>query len=122
MITDGKFYTYISLKSKIPKALCAELAKLQEQLSLSPRLNSCRCIGQPLPAGYGFVLINREGRVLHQMDRRLSLRENFFEELSQRELARRAVFSDSPTKLASRSPAAAPTLLPSGWHLPRWRA
>ena len=37
---------------------------------------------QPLPGGYGFALVNREGRVLYHSDGRLSLRENLFEELS----------------------------------------
>ena len=36
----------------------------------------------PLPAGYGFAIVNREGRVLYHSDKRLSLRENFFAELS----------------------------------------
>ena len=48
---------------------------------------------QPLPAGYGFALVSREGRVLYHSDRRLSLRESFFEELSNGARARALMYA-----------------------------
>ena len=46
--------------------------------------------------------MNREGRVLYHSDRRLSLRENFFEELSEGARVRALVDSGRPELLASR--------------------
>ena len=41
-----------------------------------------------LPAGYGFAVVNREGRVLYHSDPRRSLRENLFDELGDGDRAR----------------------------------
>lgn len=80
-IADGKFYTFVSMKSNIDRTWCTPdppggrpvIAAMAQLLSLEK---------QPLPAGYGFAVINREGRVLYHSDSRLSLRENLYEELS----------------------------------------
>ena len=54
-----------------------------------------------LPAGYGFALINREGRVLYHSDGRLSLRENLFEELSDGARARAMVYATHEDAITS---------------------
>src|SRR6202008_3238613 len=65
-VTDGKFYTFVSARSRLAargrhtRPVVAAAARL---LSLNP---------PALPAGYGFALINREGRVLYHSDGRLS--------------------------------------------------
>lgn len=71
-LTDGKFYTFVSIQSRcrpggdLVAVLSAHIMSLDRQ---------------PLPAGYGFALMNREGAVLYHSDRRLSLRENLYAEL-----------------------------------------
>ena len=57
---------------------------------------------QPLPAGYGFALFNREGRVLYHSDRRLSLRENFFDELSNGARARALMYAAGSGHMSGR--------------------
>lgn len=80
-IADGKFYTFISMRSRVSPTRCG-----RDQTGGSPVVAATAQLlsldRQPLPAGYGFAVINREGRVLYHSDGRLSLRENLYEELS----------------------------------------
>lgn len=75
-ITDGKFYTFFSIRSNIQPKDCsgAPLTAV-----LTTRLLSMS--RQPLPASYGFAVISREGAVLYHSDRRIALRQNLFAEL-----------------------------------------
>ena len=68
-------------------------------VSATARLFSLR--SQPLPAGYGFALINREGRVLYHSDHRLALREYLFDEMSQGASARAMVYAGKKDGLTS---------------------
>lgn len=71
-LTDGKFYTFLSIQSR-----CRQGGELVAVLTT----HIISLDRQPLPAGYGFALINREGAVLYHSDRRLSLRQNLYAEL-----------------------------------------
>jgi hypothetical protein len=102
-ISDAKFYTFVSMPSAVSPERCAKhpgttagawVAVAEAQL-LS--LDS-----QPLPAGYGFAVINREGRVLYHSDGRLSLRENLYDELSDGERVRAMVYAGSTGGLDTR--------------------
>ena len=57
---------------------------------------------QALPAGYGFALLNRDGRTLYHSDRRLSLRENFLDELSEAAVARSMIYEGRSDRFRSR--------------------
>jgi hypothetical protein len=102
-ITDGKFYTFVSMPSAIDHTRCAQpewstsglpvLAATAQLLSLDR---------QVLPAGYGFTVVNREGRVLYHSDARLSLRENLYEELSEGARARAMIYAASRARLDTR--------------------
>ena len=110
-ITDGQFYTYLSMPSVIPNTFCSDWGQqdgepldAQEGTSYAAVVtaNLLSLDAPPLPAGYGFVLVNREGRVLYHSDRRLSLRENFFDELSQGARVRAMTYSGLEGPLTSR--------------------
>ena len=101
-ITDGKFYTYISLRSRVPPALCDELKDLDGPAVTAATTQLLSLDRQPLPAGYGFALISREGRVLYHSDRRLSLRENLFDEMSRGRRAHNLVFEGRGGPMSSR--------------------
>ena len=101
-ITDGKFYTYISLRSRLSPALCDELKDLDGPAVVAATTQLLSLDRQPLPAGYGFALINREGRVLYHSDRRLSLRENLFDQMSRGRRAHGLVFEGRAGLLGSR--------------------
>jgi hypothetical protein len=81
-IADGRFYTFISMPSQVAPTLCADPTATRGIPVVAATTQLLSLAGQPLPAGYGFALVNREGRVLYHSDGRLSLRENLFEELS----------------------------------------
>ena len=116
-ISDGRFYTFVSIPSKVPPSTCADASKkpdgraetkplpLPAVLSASGVLLSLD--RQPMPAGYGFAIVNREGDVLYHSDRRLSLRENLFDELSQSARVRAQIYSGDedlePTRYRERA-------------------
>lgn len=101
-ITDGKFYTFISLRSRVSPTLCDELKDLDGPAVAAATTQLLSLDRQPLPAGYGFALISREGRVLYHSDRRLSLRENLFDEMSRGRRAYRLVFEGRSGPMSSR--------------------
>jgi hypothetical protein len=110
-ITDGQFYTYLSMPSVIPNTFCSDWGQqdgepLDSQKGASytavVTANLLSLDTPPLPAGYGFALVNREGRVLYHSDRRLSLRENFFDELSQGARVRAMTYAGLEGPLTSR--------------------
>ena len=101
-ITDGKFYTFVSIASGISDTLCPEMPAGRGAGVAAATVQLLSLDRQPLPAGYGFALVNREGRVLYHADRRLSLRENLFDELSQGYRARALMFSGHAGMLTSR--------------------
>lgn len=110
-ITDGKFYTFLSMPSVIPNKFCSDWGQ-QEGEPLDAREGAAYTAvvtahllsldAPPLPSGYGFAVVNREGRVLYHSDRRLSLRENFFEELSNGARVRELMYSGLGGPLTSR--------------------
>lgn len=71
-ITDGQFYTFLSTPSSIGAGYIAVAT-----------LKLVSVDRQPLPAGYGFAVINREGTILYHSDARLSLRENLLAEVGE---------------------------------------
>ena len=97
-VTDGKFYTFVSMPSRI-KARHAKAGGGASVVTASTRLLSLNT--PALPAGYGFALINREGRVLYHSDGRLSLRENLFDELNDGARARAMVYATHEDSVTS---------------------
>lgn len=100
-INDGKFYTFVAIPSRInPKSLvdpklCADATAAGTVGVVSATARLLSLDRQPLPAGYGFALVNREGRVLYHSDGRLSLRENLYEELTEGDRARAMIYAGS---------------------------
>ncbi|MDX1984808.1 MAG: hypothetical protein SFV51_31335 [Bryobacteraceae bacterium] len=78
-ITDGKFYTFLSMESTLPGGFCTDARGPYVAVATVHLMSLDR---QALPPGYGFALFNREGDVLYHSDARLSLRENLFAEVS----------------------------------------
>jgi len=72
-ITDGRFYSFLSIPST--RAACTPDAAVAVLTFSLFSLDQ-----QPLPPGFGFALLNREGSVLYHSDPRLSLRQNIFED------------------------------------------
>jgi hypothetical protein len=92
-VTDGKFYTFIALRSRLSHEHVAYV------VSVTARLFSLSA--PALPAGYGFAVINRAGRVLYHSDTRLSLREHLFDELSAGAHARALVYAGQEQTITS---------------------
>jgi hypothetical protein len=97
-IADAKFYTFVSMPSQVTSSRCGgaehgPVAQADEPLVVAATAQLLSLDRQPLPAGYGFALINREGRVLYHSDERLSLRENLFDELSDGDSARAMTYA-----------------------------
>ena len=92
-VTDGKFYTFIAMPSRMNGERGGDV------VSVTARLFS---LSTPaLPAGYGFAVINRAGRVLYHSDSRLSLREHLFDELSAGGRARALVYAGQTRAITS---------------------
>ena len=92
-ISDGRFYTFLSIRSQLSDACAAGPSDRGPYVAVATaRLQSVD--RQPLPAGYGFAIIDREGRVLYHSDARLSLRQNLFRELGAGRDVRAMVYSD----------------------------
>lgn len=100
-ITDGKFYTFFSIRSQAPPRVCPDSQAGQPYVVAVLTTHLMSLDRQPLPAGYGFALINREGGVLYHSDRRLSLRENLFAELSDSAELKSLVLAGSPGHLST---------------------
>jgi hypothetical protein len=79
-ITDGRYYTFLSIPSTASGTPKPEAAVLTLHLSSVHE--------QPLHPGYGFALVDRRGSVLYHSDSRLLLRENILGEVSQTERLR----------------------------------
>jgi len=99
-IADGRFYTFVSMQSNIASTVCGESTGGVSVIATTAQLLSLD--RQPLPAGYGFALVNREGRVLYHSDGRLSLRENLFDELSEGARVRAMMYAGRPGLLDTR--------------------
>jgi hypothetical protein len=56
----------------------------------------------PLPLGYGMAVLDREGRVLYHSDQRLSLRENFVDQLTHAAAARALIYANNRGLLTTR--------------------
>lgn len=92
-VTDGKFYTFMAMPSRMTGEQGRHVVAVTSRLfSLST---------PALPAGYGFAVINRAGRVLYHADPRLSLREHLFEELGAGDRARALVYAGREAHIAS---------------------
>lgn len=110
-ITDGKFYSFVSVRSALTDYVCpSDLAAGEERFdaaSANPyvAVATVRLLSidrRPLPAGYGFAVIARDGRVLYHSDGRLSLRENFFDELTSWADARSVVYGGNTAVFGTR--------------------
>lgn len=118
-ITDGKFYTFLSLRSRLTDRPCqspatpqgATVANGEEGTGGSQSedpyvaVATARLLSvdrMPLPVGYGFVVLNREGRVLYHSDGRLSLRESFFDQLTKGATARSIVLGRNEALITTR--------------------
>ena len=109
-ITDGRFYTFLSIHSVLDTA-CASAAGREGTAKkavsttgyvavASTRLLS---LEQPsLPLGYGFAIVTRDGRTLYHSDPRLGLREDLFDHLDEQDLARAIVQSGTTASLSAR--------------------
>jgi hypothetical protein len=139
-ITDGKLYTFVSIKSTAPETTCRDAKHSDTKRSdTDPRPKALQLPSivstsglllsldrQPMPAGYGFALVNREGSVLYHSDRRLSLRENLFDELSQSDRVRAMIYAGESNYVTTRYRERAhqfyfrqlDRLEPQGEHLP----
>lgn len=101
-ITDGRFYTFVAMPSALPADFCAPAvgAPGGGTVVASVRLLSLDRV--PLPAGYGFAILSREGRVLFHSDPRLALRENFFDELSAGATIKAQMYAGGSDEVSSR--------------------
>jgi hypothetical protein len=110
-IVNGKFYTFVSMESKIPQTFCVDSPAFQEWkkewnkewkpvTSATAQLLSLD--RQALPAGYGFALLNPDGGTIYHSDRRLALRENFLDELSNAAVARSLMYQGRSDRFDSR--------------------
>ena len=89
------------MKSEVEPTRCDE-NRDERALVTSATAHLLSLDRQPLPAGYGFALINREGRALYHSDGRLSLRENLYDELREGGRARAIVYAGKRDELKSR--------------------
>ncbi len=103
-ITDGKFYTFVSMRSELNPCFCKDVSKdLRDGEFVAVATVNLLSVDRPaLPAGYGFAIVNREGRVLYHSDNRLSLRENLFAELQQGDRAKAIMFAGDEESIFSR--------------------
>jgi len=96
-IVDGKFYSFLAMPSKIhsppPEAVHAAGSEGPAVALMSLNLRSVAA--QPMPIGYGFAVVNREGHTLYHNDSRRVLREDFVEEVEQHYHLNAALQSDS---------------------------
>ena len=109
-ITDGRFYTFLSIPSELDSACLSvprpappgqEPAPMSGYVAVaSTRLLSTEHAA--LPHGYGFAIVTREGRALYHSDSRLGLRENFFDHLDDEDLARAIAQSGRKASLSAR--------------------
>jgi hypothetical protein len=95
-ISDGKFKTFLSMPS-VNQEFCSEGKGRYTAVAVAKLLSLDRV---PLPAGYGFVIVNREGGALYHSDSRLSLRENFFSEISIASTVKAFMYAAHPQKSA----------------------
>ena len=111
-ITDGKFYSFVSIRSALTDHVCkSDLETGDEQYDAAADANPYVAVAtvrllsidrRPLPAGYGFAVIARDGRVLYHSDGRLSLRENFFDEITSWADARSVVYGGNTATFGTR--------------------
>lgn len=87
---DGENIGVISKKSKIPA---------NEVVALTTRLYSL--INPLLPEGYGYAMIDEQGKVLFHSNKSLNLQENFIEECTKNTTLRAALFSNIPANFNS---------------------
>ncbi|HEX4999065.1 MAG TPA: cache domain-containing protein [Terriglobia bacterium] len=80
-ITDGKLKTFLSVPSRLDAGACG-IQNVEGHYVVAAVVRLLSLDQTPLPAGYGFAVFNREGRVLYHSDTKLSLRENFFSQTS----------------------------------------
>src|SRR5262249_31223110 len=76
-IVDGQFRTFLAIPSRIKDVSGAR--PVTALMSLDLRSGD----RQPIPAGYSFAVVNREGHALYENDPRRALREDFLEEVEQ---------------------------------------
>src|SRR5262249_32951496 len=76
-IVDGKYYTFLAMRSAMREENSTQRAVALISLDLQSASS------QPLPAGYSFAVVNREGHALYENDQRSALREDFIEEVEQ---------------------------------------
>ncbi len=109
-ITDGRFYTFLSIPSMLDDA-CVSVPRHvgpgQETVPASGyvAVASTRLLSTEhaaLPQGYGFAIVTRDGRALYHSDSRLGLRANFFDHLDEEDLARAIAQSGRKASLSAR--------------------
>ena len=88
-LTTGEFETSLSIRSALQACEATDDSPVVAVLSTD--LASVR--SRALPSGYGFMLIDRGGRVLYHSDGRRAGRENLFDEVSDPSRLRAAVLS-----------------------------
>ena len=109
-ITDGRFYTFLSIPSMLDDACLNVAPKAKPGKESVPTrgyvaVASTRLLSleQPaLPLGYGFAVVTRDGRTLYHSDSRLGLRENLFDHLDNGDLARAIAHSNKKEMLSAR--------------------
>lgn len=101
-ITDGRFYTFVAMPSELAVDVCAPAAGAVGRFAVVASVRLLSLDRAPLPAGYGFAILNREGRVLFHSDPRLALRENFFDELSAGAKIKARMYAGRADELSSR--------------------
>ena len=109
-ITDGRFYTFLSIPSMLDDACLNVAPKAKPGKESVPTrgyvaVASTRLLSleQPaLPVGYGFAVVTRDGRTLYHSDSRLGLRENLFDHLDNGDLARAIAHSNKKEMLSAR--------------------
>jgi hypothetical protein len=100
-ITDGKFKTFISMRLKLKEKFCDTETQEGDYIAVAVvKLLSLDRVS--LPAGYGFAVVNREGRVLYHSDARLSLRENILSEISDGSVVKALLYAGQKGFVKSR--------------------
>lgn len=99
-ISNGQFYSFISVPSS---GECGKGVKKAVAVMSFPLFSLAE---RPLPTGFGFALLHRDGTVLYHSDPRLALRENLLDEIANAARLRALLLSDVEGEFDTRYHAA----------------
>jgi hypothetical protein len=100
-VTDGKRYSFVSMPSALGDGPCQEDASRKCPYVIAATATLLSLSTASLPTGYGYAVIEPDGRILYHSDMRLEFRHNLFDRLSPAEAARAIVAAGSPRRLTA---------------------